>query len=47
MREQEEWEKLAKVIKQWNNDRLDRLDLFEISRPDVVSQPLRSHLLLV
>lgn len=34
MLEDEEREKLAKVIQQWNNN---RLDLFEISQPDEVS----------
>lgn len=34
MPEEEEREKLAKVIKQWNNN---RQDLFEISQPDEVS----------
>lgn len=34
MPEEEEREKLAKVIRQWNNN---RLDLFEISQPDEVS----------
>ncbi|XP_075304789.1 afadin [Odontesthes bonariensis] len=31
MLEEKEWEKLSKVIRQWNNN---RLDLFEISQPD-------------
>lgn len=35
MPEEEEREKLAKVIQQWNNN---RLDLFEISQPDEVSR---------
>uniref|UniRef100_A0A3P8SRX4 Uncharacterized protein n=1 Tax=Amphiprion percula TaxID=161767 RepID=A0A3P8SRX4_AMPPE len=35
MPEEEEREKLAKVIRQWNNN---RLDLFEISQPDEVSR---------
>lgn len=34
MPHEEEREKLAEVIRQWNNN---RLDLFEISRPDEVS----------
>lgn len=34
MPEEEERERLAKVIRQWNNN---RLDLFEISQPDEVS----------
>lgn len=36
MPEEEERERLAKVIRQWNNN---RLDLFEISQPDEVSHP--------
>lgn len=35
MPEEEEREKLAKIIQQWNNN---RLDLFEISQPDEVSR---------
>lgn len=35
MPEEEEREKLAKVVRQWNNN---RLDLFEISQPDEVSR---------
>lgn len=34
MPEEEKREKLSKVIHQWNNN---RLDLFEISQPDEVS----------
>lgn len=34
MPEEQEREKLAQVIRQWNNN---RLDLFEISQPDEVS----------
>lgn len=35
MPEEQEREKLAQVIRQWNNK---RLDLFEISQPDEVSR---------
>lgn len=35
MPEEEQREKLAKVIRQWNRN---RLDLFEISQPDEVSR---------
>lgn len=35
MPEEEEREKLAQVIRQWNNN---RVDLFEISQPDEVSR---------
>lgn len=35
MPEEHEREKLAQVIRQWNNN---RLDLFEISQPDEVSR---------
>lgn len=35
MPEEEKREKLAKVIRQWNDN---RLDLFEISQPDEVSR---------
>lgn len=35
MPEEAEREKLAEVIRQWNNN---RLDLFEISQPDEVSR---------
>lgn len=36
MPKEEEREKLAQVIRQWNNN---RVDLFEISQPDEVSRP--------
>lgn len=39
MPEEEKREKLAKVIRQWNDN---RLDLFEISQPDEVSRPQTS-----
>lgn len=35
MPEEQEREKLAQVIRKWNNN---RLDLFEISQPDEVSR---------
>lgn len=40
MPEEEERAKLAKVIRQWNDN---RLDLFEISQPDEVSRLQTSH----
>lgn len=42
MPEEEEREKLAKVIRQWNTN---RLDLFEISQPDEVRRLQTSHLI--